>query len=166
VLQTEQAGTIAERVERSVLTPMWTKREYFRPCPGDTLASFHERLASAKYLGQFFSAQIVADIKYLQLRDAPDWLDFAVPGPGSARGLNRVLGLPVRFGGPASCASWNRVKRTEWHSRVMELRSLAGLDSWELQDVQGVLCEFDKYQRLILSDGHYLRRYTPGKYSG
>ena len=42
--------------------------------------------------GGFISGQIVADMKYVApLRDAPDWWNFAVSGPGSRRGLNRVL---------------------------------------------------------------------------
>lgn len=161
LLSTETNGSIAERLESALLTPMWSRRNYFKPRPDDSLASFHSRLVSARYLGDFYGGQIIADLKRAQLRNAADWMDFAVPGPGSARGLNRLLGLPMQFSDPSGCSSWSEKKRRDWHSRVFELRNVLGLLDWDLQDIQCVLCEFDKYQRLIRKDGNYHRYYRP-----
>ena len=58
------------------------------------------------------SGQVVADMKYVDpLWSAPDWVTFAVNGPGSRRGLNRVLGRPVD-------APWTE---KQWHTDLGKL---------------------------------------------
>jgi hypothetical protein len=45
----------------------------------------------------FYAGQVVADCKFFApLSNAPDVMTFAVSGPGSRRGLARVLGRPIK----------------------------------------------------------------------
>ncbi len=84
-------------VVANVLDGLWQARKTLRPRPGERLAEYHGRLKMRRGLANFMSAQIIADLKYVEpLRSANDWVTFAAPGPGSMRGLNRVLGRPVK----------------------------------------------------------------------
>ena len=92
------------------------------------------------------AAQVVADMKYVKpLLNARDWKTFAAPGPGSKRGLNRVLGRPVD-------APWRN--DDVWLEQLLLFRTKiepmfddAGLDLSHAQDTQNMLCEVDKYDR-------------------
>jgi len=136
----------------AVFGPMWQERAKIRPTKQDTLASFHGRLAEAGLtVGSFIAGQVVADIKYARpLKDSPDFWSWAAMGPGSMRGLNRVIGTPVD-------QKW---KQEPWLERLKELSSLiepmikkAGMERLHNQDIQNCLCEFDKYERVRLGEG-------------
>jgi hypothetical protein len=104
-------------------------------------------------LSTFMAGQVVADLKYASpYRDAPDWWDFAVPGPGSKRGLNRVFDRDV-------AATW---PGRSWNEHLKELRAeidkplhreLGYRLKLHAQDVQNCLCEFDKYERVRRGEG-------------
>lgn len=131
-----------------VLEPLWAARKHIRPTKGDTLEEFHMRLMKFDGMGSFMAAQVVADMKYVPpLLDAPDWQTFAAPGPGSRRGLNRVMERPVEQAWPGK----------SWHVALGELHMAVGalLPDLELhaQDLQNCLCEFDKYERVRLGEG-------------
>lgn len=133
-----------------VLRPLWAERKAIRPTERDTLDSFHLRLSSHNGLGSFMAAQVVADLKYVApLKHALDWKTWASSGPGSRRGLNRVLGLDVK-------APW---KEREWRAQLAELQGQVeydlrpGIAPPHAQDLQNCLCEFDKYMRTALGEG-------------
>lgn len=141
----------------AVLTPMWSKRKEF-PAHG-TLSRAHEWLMTQYGLGSFLAAQVVADVKYTPLLcKAEDWASWAAPGPGSQRGLNRVMGLDVK-------ASW---VTEEWLTKVQDLRLTLnkvlpkGWEPLHAQDVQNCLCEFDKYRRTQLGEGRPKQLYSGG----
>lgn len=144
-------GDKAENLIRYVLAPLWEARDFIRPRKGDTLRSFFDRLSGFKYMGLFYSGQVVADLKYAQLQDAPDWESFAVPGPGSERGLNRVMDRPFK----------NVWRKGEWDVMFQTLRSHI-THPMHGQDLQNCLCEWDKYERIRLGDGR-VRPYHPTK---
>lgn len=103
--------------------------------------------------------QIVADIKYAGvLKDAPDWMTWTVSGPGSRRGLNRVMGFDLGKG-------WND---RNFRAAMLILRERVNdtLPSWmeplHAQDLQNCLCEFDKYERVRLGQGRPRSLY-PGR---
>jgi hypothetical protein len=82
---------------------------------------------------------------------APDWWTFALPGDGSIRGLNRVR----RRAQESKKKKWDK-RWPEWHwhleltrlaDQVAEAFAAAGLPRLDLQNLQNVLCEFDKYER-------------------
>jgi len=145
-----------------VLKPLWEAREHLTPRVGDTLASFHTRLATQVGIGSFLAAQVVADTKrHGYLKDAADWWTWAAMGEGSRRGLNRVFGRPYkdRVGVQVWTRDFDtlfnqvtrRIERTRDH-RLMRI---------DAQDLQNCLCEFDKYERVRMNEGRPRSRY-PG----
>jgi hypothetical protein len=98
-------------------------------------------------------------MKYVwPLRRANDWRTFAASGPGSKRGLNRVLGRPVQ-------TSWDehgwRVQLRELHENITPELQRIGLGDLHAQDLQNCLCELDKYLRAKLGEGRPKRRFIP-----
>lgn len=127
-----------------VLGPLWAARKNLRPSyAGETLAGYHAKLMRFDGLGSFMAAQVVADLKYVDpLNNALDWWTWAASGPGSRRGLNRVMGRDTD-------APW---REPEWYQCLMKLRTALKLDL-HAQDLQNCLCEFDKYERVRLGEG-------------
>jgi len=146
-----------------VFQPMWeARRETSRAVcrKGASLQEIYAALSNHAGFGSFMAAQVVADLKYLpRHRDAVDWMTFAASGPGSRRGMNRMVGREVS-------TSW----RTEaWHDALMELQTMVNkaLPKWmpeklHAQDVQNCLCEFDKYMRVRLSEGRPKQKFNGG----
>jgi len=89
----------------------------------------------------FLAAQVIADLKYTPvLAEAYDWFTWCSLGPGSMRGMNRLVGHP---------------KDHKWNADVFRrvINQLRDVVSDEIavdlcaQDLQNCLCEFDKYVR-------------------
>lgn len=117
------------------------------PVRGDTLEEAHAKLCKAPGLGSFLAAQVIADCKHTALlKDAPDWHDWAAPGPGSIRGLARLykrkVTKPLEF--KIILADIRRWIQPLLSSHVPEMC---------LQDVQNCLCEFDKFERTLWMEG-------------
>lgn len=118
-----------------------------------TLAGAHERIKKWEGFSDFMAAQVVADLKNSPghpLCAAPDWWDWAAPGPGSIRGLE-----------------WYGIKKTP---RLDESFSLTLSQIREnirqripmqlcLQDLQNCFCEYDKYMRVLNNTGRSKRKY-------
>lgn len=150
-------GDKAEYLAKAVLGPMWEKREEIRPKRGDTLAAFNQRLLAQYGIAGFMSGQIIADTKRVGvLTEAEDWETFAISGPGSRRGLNRLLG----------CDKNARWKEDDWQIELRALRQrlLDALGSElpviDAQNTQNVLCETDKYMRVYYGEGRPKQRYV------
>jgi hypothetical protein len=152
-------GLPKEEYIASVLDACWQRRNQLRPRPDDSLLGFCRRLMDMDGLGSFLAGQIIADVKYVApLKDARDWLTFAASGPGSRRGLNRVLGRPVE-------ASWSedgwRAALRKLHTAVApDLQRILG-ENLHAQDLQNCLCEMDKMERVRLGEGKPKRRFAP-----
>lgn len=135
-----------------IFEPVWLQRDRIRPRQNETLRSFYNRLSEFNGFGSFMTGQVVADLKYVTpLQDASDWWVFAASGPGSRRGLNRLLGH-------SRAHSWREL---DWFKELTDLRLRLLAEGIELhaQDVQNCLCEFDKYERVRLLEGNPKRRY-------
>jgi len=150
----------AEYQAAEVFKPLWKARGWMSPKRGDTLAKYFGRLKEFHGMGGgFMPAQIVADIKFVKpLLDAPDWTTFAASGPGSRRGLNRVLGRPKD-------SPWSE---ESWRSAFARLREVIapelvemGLGDLDAQSLQSCLCELDKMERVRLGEGSPRRRFVP-----
>jgi hypothetical protein len=149
----------------ALFDPLWARRDEIRPQRGDTLADFDGILRELQdrkiieSLGPFYIGQIIADLKYVEpLKSAKDWWTYCVPGPGSQRGLNRILGRPVN-------APWNE---RAWRRELLALHADITPDLEEIgigrlcaQDMQNCLCEFDKYERVRLGEGKPKKKYRP-----
>jgi hypothetical protein len=145
----------ASYLAASVLTPLWQNRkmlgEALQQCPDLGLVHLHAALMHFHgFGGGFLSAQVVVDVRYTPAGlTAPDWKTFAVSGPGSRRGLNRLCGREVK-------ARWHE---EEWHATLMELRKLVlpklskELRELSTSDLQSTICEVDKYFRAKFSEG-------------
>lgn len=144
-----------------VLTPLWEKRQYYRPRFEDTLATFHARLTQAQGMGSFMAAQVVADVKNhsrSHLALATDWQTWAAPGPGSQRGLARIVYEdhdrkvpPAQF-----LPTVNALQRFI----NPQLLARKGFFKVCAQDLQNCLCEFDKYERVRLGQGKPRQKYA------
>lgn len=142
---------------QNILQPMWDDRDN----PGfysKKLQEIYEHLRNYKGMGSFLAGQVIADLKEApRYQCDPDWWTFAVSGPGSRRGLNRVIGRPLTAG-------WNE---NVWKTKLLELREyinpmiervdMAPLDA---QNLQNCLCEFDKYERVRLGQGRPRANYN------
>lgn len=142
------------------LSAIWDKRADIRHEEGEDLNTFHGRLVEQDAIGSFIAAQVIADMKYTPRGlTAPDWWTFAASGPGSRRGLNRVMEFGVKD-------SWHE---REWrmclqnlHHNINPLIEEARMPRLHAQDLQNCLCEFDKYERVRLGEGAPKSKY-PGE---
>ncbi len=145
-----------------VINPIWEARDVIRPrFPfKESLSSFHKRLTLYDGLGDFMAAQVIADLKYTPAyEDAKDWQTFAASGPGSRRGLNRLMGRKLLA--PMPPGIWlGNVN----HFRHMINQALKNLNNenptgdklpedLHAQDFQNCLCEFDKWERAHRQEG-------------
>lgn len=133
--------------------------------PDDILARARDSMRSTWFglthfhgLGSFLAGQIVADLAFLDVGgDWPDRKTWAPVGPGSARGINRLLGRQKN----------RTVNQLEFDqllpALIMELQPRVA-NLWRdrhlmAMDIQNCLCEFDKYRRLTLAEGKVRARY-------
>jgi hypothetical protein len=151
----------AASLTRELFLPLAAAVEQIRPRPRDTCAAVFERLRRFKYLDAgFITAQIIRDLKQVPpLRNAADWMSFVRSGPGSQKGLNRLLGATTE-------ADIKRERpEPEWHElfcqivdivapRVAEDGIVLDAQSW-----QNCLCETDKFLRFRSGDLRGARLY-------
>ena len=103
-------------------------------------------LCDCAYLGPFMAYEIVSDLQYMSMRDAPDILTWANPGPGAQRGLNRLAQK-------APSASMRRelaisaMRHLREHRLARDLEELSGIVV-TMREIEHWLCEFDKYERV------------------
>lgn len=138
-----------------VLGPLWAQRKRLRPGVAMTLANYHRTLMTMDGLGSFMAAQVIADLKYVEpLKSAEDWHTWAASGPGSRRGLNRVVKRPVDAPWPG--ATWLTTLHTlhmAVEARLAHSAGGAAILPLHAQDLQNCLCEFDKMERTRLGEG-------------
>jgi hypothetical protein len=152
--------TKADYLAQHVLTPMWNKRYLLRPRKYATLAQQHALFTQCFSIGPFMAQQIIADLMYVEpLKSASDWHTWCAPGPGSQRGLNLLLNLPLN-------KQW---ASDEFQSEVNQLQdeindwwpSEFNLPPLHAQNVTNSLCEFSKYTLAQLGIRNPKRKYRP-----
>ena len=105
------------------------------------------------YMGPFMAYEVVTDLRWTSLLDkADDILTWANAGPGAMRGLNRLTGRDLGF-----------CKRShDWNKEMNDLyQAVDSRDLWfkhkgrpyEMREIEGGLCEFDKYSRIVKGEG-------------
>lgn len=125
-----------------------------------TIRATWAQLLALDGLGSFLAGQVVADLAHLPMGTGwPDRATWAPVGPGSARGLNRLLGRPL-----------NRpVSQVEFEQLLPQVMNAFAADAPEIwverglfyQDGQNCLCEGDKAIRLLGGEGTVRARYIP-----
>lgn len=105
------------------------------------------------FMGDFMAYEVVTDLRHTDLlHRAPDIMEWANPGPGAMRGLDRLHG---RYGG-------RRQHKSHYIREMRELLDQANQGAWpnsdqypplEMRDVEHTLCEFDKYERTRNGEG-------------
>jgi 5-hmdU DNA kinase, helical domain len=115
-------------------------------------------LVGCLHWGSFLSGQVVDDLTWTPILANPrDDRTWAPQGPGSLRGLNRVLGLPL---GVAH-------EELAWCEHLLRLRSMVverlGMGYLDItaHDCQSCLCEWDKHERVRLGQGFPRSLYRP-----
>lgn len=109
--------------------------------------------------GSFMAGQVTADLTYTNpLVKAEDLYTWAPVGPGSRRGYNRLLALPLKARAPDEATWCAQLQRWRW-----ELIGALGpeYETLTLHDVQNALCEYDKYERARLGQGRPRSKYRP-----
>jgi hypothetical protein len=151
---TGKKGPLGELHAKYIFNPLWENRNYVRPRTGEQLASFYARLNEQHCCGGFYAAQVVADLKYVQLKDADDWWTFVVSGPGSRRGLNRLIGRDKN-------ARWTERAWLKAFRKLEEIVAPSLPKRFHSQDLQNCLCEWDKRERVRLNEKGRVRQYQP-----
>jgi hypothetical protein len=121
-------------------------------------SQLHATLRGLYGWGDFMAGQVVDDMTWTDMFCGPvDEFTWAPRGPGSQRGLNRLLGQPIKQRWPTD----------EWCAALMDLRfqitKQLGVhySNMTLMDVQNCLCEVDKYLRFKAGEGRPRSTYKP-----
>ena len=133
-----------------VLKNLWKGRAEVTPQLNQGVEVAWDALVRYNGLGPFMAGQIVADYTYTSmLSNAPDLYTWAPLGPGSKRGLNRLLEIPLaKTHTRGSAATFMR----ELRETVLNKLGSRYADV-TLHDVQNCLCEVDKYIRVKTGEG-------------
>jgi hypothetical protein len=143
------------QVTQKILQPLWDNRTT-APKEPKTMEDVWRWLNGQPGIGSFMAGQAVADLRHIH-PELPwgDRYTWAPQGPGSKRGINRLLGRPVKNSTPA--VEWLDTLR---HAMVaVQARLPAIAERMELMDMQNCMCEYDKYRRLSRGEGSVRAKY-------
>jgi hypothetical protein len=120
-----------------------------------------DNLCTQPGISDFLAQQIATDFGYSQYGDARYDDEDVVLGPGSRRGIKRIL-PEMSLKDPSAARGAIIMLRNEVRSALPEV-NLSAADPHmshtpSLMDVQNCLCEFDKYRR-ISTGGVYRRKW-------
>jgi len=146
-----------QHVAETLCGGLWARRHIFadRLDRSPTLQGVHELIRRSKGWGDFMAYQAVVDMRFTPLLNtAADVTSWAAAGPGTLRGLNRVHGRPTdrKLSQDQALSEMRRI------FKVAEAETGIPLD---FSDVPNVLCETDKYLRVIHKDGPMKAAYKP-----
>lgn len=108
-----------------------------------------ERLLEYHNIGSFMAGQIACDLRWAMQGDWDDVYAWAAVGPGSRRGVNRLLEEEVK----------SPMSQEEFLEHLTDISQLVRDNLPEIYsrleaiDIQNCLCEFDKYERALWGEG-------------
>jgi len=132
----------------------------YRAMDGSSLEQAHRILCEMPYMGPFMAYEVITDLRHTHmLRDAPDIMTWANPGPGARRGLSRLMEKDK-----------DHFRSTPGHKlqeMMQEILVASQNDEewpgqyppWEMREVEHLLCEWDKYERARTGEGRPKQRY-------
>lgn len=158
----EKGASKIDFVARSTIGKLWKARDQFYEHFADrenlTLCGTHKLLMSFPGWGPFMAYQAVVDMRFTNLlHGAPDIADWAAAGPGTRRGLNRVHGRDINY-----VLSPRQALREMREIFRLAKEELPNIDI-DFSDVPNMLCETDKYLRVLNKEGTPRARYVPGR---
>jgi hypothetical protein len=144
------------------ISHMWQDRNYLIDTLGEdwmnkesSLEKTWTMLRDYPYMGPFMAYEVVTDLRWTHfLEHAEDRLTWANAGPGAMRGLNRLTGRDLGFSRRSH--DWNKEMNdlyeimTEKEPRIWFNRKDL---PYEMREIEGGLCEFDKYSRIFKKEG-------------
>ena len=144
------------------ISHMWERKNYMiekleeaAENNSSTLKYCWDLLREYPYMGPFMAYEVVTDLRFTYLlQGANDKYSWANAGPGAMRGLNRLTGRPLDF-----CQ-----RSHNWCNEMIALYDIAVHNlptnitfrndlPYELREIEGGLCEFDKYSRIYKGEG-------------
>lgn len=129
-----------------------------------SMRDVHAWLCGTNGIASFMAGQVVADLRHTPvLAHAVDAMTWAPRGPGSTRGMNRLLArspLSRSFKSYDWDMSLNTLYRVLYARRAV--RRVFDDRGVELMDLQNCLCENDKYSRFYYGEGRPRNKY-PGQ---
>lgn len=147
-------------VAKTVLGEPWKKRTAISDVFGGrlgplTLRAAHASLSKYQGWGAFMSYQVVVDMRFTRyLREASDRMEWAAAGPGTMRGLNRLAGRRVDLAIDQGRAL------SEMRAIYRTIQDETGV-AMDFSDVPNILCETDKYLRVLNGEGAPRALYKP-----
>lgn len=121
------------------------------------LQGMHKIITRFNGWGPFMAYQAVVDMRFTSLLDkASDIATWAAAGPGTIRGLNRIHGRPVDY----ALKQDQALREMRKIYAVAEAETGVALD---FSDVPNVLCETDKFLRVLNGEGKPRALYVPGR---
>jgi hypothetical protein len=153
----ERGADKQSHIARVVIGNLWRRRAEFGDWIAATLEGTHARITQSSGWGNFLAYQAVVDMRFTELLSgAPDVATWAAAGPGTIRGLNRLLGRPIDA---ALSQPWARQEMRTIY-KIAERETGVAMD---FSDIPNVLCETDKYLRVKLGQGKPRARYVAGR---
>lgn len=117
-------------------------------------------------IGDFMAYEVVTDLRHTYvLGSATDVNTWANPGPGAARGINRILTRD-----PEGFYSKNSATDRVFMLKIMQAllqqapEKLSFGKRFELREIEHGLCEFDKYMRVSSGEGRMKAKYDYSAY--
>lgn len=138
--------------------PMWENHRQSSLIRPHSMQRTHYLLKNQHGFGSFMAGQVVADLRHAVVGDWADRYTWAPSGPGSQRGLSRLLGKPLRQQYP------DGVFNDYLSAIIDQVGSLLPpeiTERLEAHDWQNCLCEFDKYERVLWGEGKPKQLYRP-----
>ena len=107
--------------------------------------------------------EVVTDLRHTYLlEDAEDLLTWANAGPGAMRGLNRLTGRELGYSKRShdwvgEMQQLYKEVQTKLPVHIIQRNDLR----YEMREIEGGLCEFDKYSRIFKGEGRTRSIYKP-----
>lgn len=153
-LEGDKVEVIMERIARQVID----RPIDIRPNSPTAMEETVTALTSYWGISTFIAGQVTADLRHAMTGKWADKNTYAPIGPGSRRGMNRLLDRPVD----------SRMNQTDfgfhlaWYMQeAKKLLPTTITSRLEAQDYQNSLCEYDKFCRCLFGEGKPKQRY-PG----
>ena len=146
-------------ISENVCGALWQRRDWIMRGLNEnpTIRDIHTLITQSKGWGQFMAYQAVVDMRFTPLlENARDVQTWAAAGPGTLRGLNRLYGRDIKH-------PLKQPKALEEMRAIYQIATLETGIPLDFSDVPNILCETDKYLRVINGEGKPRAKYVPGR---